>query len=158
LGQLGGIVGGVGQSLAITFPITGDYLTVIRAPSQGDLQKYLTWEDDAQSGGKKLAALSEDEREQGTKFQTWIRRQLDELGPRGESLVAQVRAGEKLTDPVTKDDRIWAAIIAVATSIALGWGRYRFIQDFTTVLVVVFTFVTIGNVLALQSTSEWQIT
>ena len=35
--QLGGIVGGVGQALAISYPITGDYAAAIRMPSSREL-------------------------------------------------------------------------------------------------------------------------
>src|SRR5690606_2685654 len=34
IGQLGGIVGGVGQAMALTFPITGDYVEGIRLPGE----------------------------------------------------------------------------------------------------------------------------
>ena len=36
LGQLGGIVGGVGQALALGFPMTGDYAHAIQVPSETD--------------------------------------------------------------------------------------------------------------------------
>lgn len=157
LGQLGGIVGGVGQSLAITFPITGDYLAVIQSPSHADLKKFIAWDEDAAAGGKKLAELPDAEQDRVTKNQAWIRRQLDEMGPAGETLLAEARAGKELKDPITKDDRIWAAMIAVVTSVLLGLGRYNLIQNLSTVLVVAFTFITIGNVFALQSTKEWHI-
>lgn len=157
LGQLGGIVGGVGQSLAITFPITGDYLRVVEAPSQKDLEKYIAWENDLQSGGKELAKLSEVEQERQRKNHEWIHRQLESLGPAGDALLEEVRAGKTLSDPLTKDDRIWAAIVAVGTSILLGVGRYGLIQNFSTVLVVAFTLITIGNVCSLQATEDWHI-
>lgn len=154
-GQLGGIVGGVGQSLAITIPITGDYLTAIRTPSHDDLQKFVEWDNAAQSGT--VIGSSDAERERIENRRRWIREQLDALGAPGEARLADVRAGAKTKDPMTVDDRIWAAIIAVATSLLLGVGRYRLIQDIATVLVVVFTFVTIGNVFALQTAPEWRI-
>lgn len=157
VGQLGGIVGGVGQSMAITFPLTGDYLAVIRTPSRGDLKKYLAWEQDAATGGEKFSALSAADQERVSRHQRWIRRQLDDMGAAGESLLANVASGNAARDPVTVDDRIWAGIVAVVTSILLGVGRYRLIQDLSTVLVVAFTFITIGNVLSLQATNEWRI-
>ena len=40
IGQLGGIVGGVGQSMAISFPITGDYRRAVQIPSVKELQRY----------------------------------------------------------------------------------------------------------------------
>jgi Mn2+/Fe2+ NRAMP family transporter len=92
------------------------------------------------------------------KSQHWIEEQLASLGPKGEALLESARADESIADPLfTWDDRIWAAIIAVITSVLLGVGRYRMIQDVSTVLVVGFTVITIGNVISLQSTSEWHI-
>lgn len=35
--QLGGIAGGVGQSLSLTFPITGDYANAILCPSEKEI-------------------------------------------------------------------------------------------------------------------------
>lgn len=157
LGQLGGIVGGVGQSLAITFPITGDYLTAIRTPSHGDMQKFIDWENDTQTGGQKLAALAPSEQERVAKSQQWTRQQLEALGPAGEARLVEIRDGKEIDDPRTLDDKLWAAVIAVLTSFALGVGRYRMIQDVSTVLVVMFTLITIGNVISLQSTAEWSI-
>ncbi len=46
VGQLGGIVGGVGQAAAIAVPIRGDYLAAVEAPSQKEMQRYLRWDDD----------------------------------------------------------------------------------------------------------------
>lgn len=166
LGQLGGIVGGVGQSLAITFPITGDYLNVIRTPSYGELKKYVAHENVLAEQGDDWTNLSVADRERAERGHNYVGRQLKSLETEGEQLQQRMRdhlklpeeQQKKFKDPWTLDDRIWAAITAVATSIFLGWGRYRLIQDFTTVLVVVFTFVTIGNVFALQSIPEWKIT
>jgi Mn2+/Fe2+ NRAMP family transporter len=45
LAQLGGIVGGVGQAMAISFPITHDYASAIRTPSGSELEQYLEWDD-----------------------------------------------------------------------------------------------------------------
>lgn len=45
LAQLGGIVGGVGQALAISFPIRHDYAYAIRTPSRSEFEKYLEWDD-----------------------------------------------------------------------------------------------------------------
>ena len=96
IGQLGGIVGGVGQSLAITFPLSGDYLAAISLP-----------------------------------------------------------AGS--AEPHTLDDKYWAAAIAFPTAALLFFGRYGLIQSVSTVLVVAFTFITIGNVISLQMTDQWHI-
>jgi len=62
-----------------------------------------------------------------------------------------------ILDPPTYDDKLWAALVALFTAILLYRGRYRMIQNVSTVLVVLFTFITIGNVIALQMTEQWHI-
>ena len=57
-----------------------------------------------------------------------------------------------------RDPYLWAALIAVATSILLYVGRYGFIQFFSTVLVVGFTAVTLLTVILLQSKPAWAVT
>ncbi|HUG18774.1 MAG TPA: Nramp family divalent metal transporter [Planctomycetaceae bacterium] len=60
-------------------------------------------------------------------------------------------------EPETIDDKFWAGI-ATAITIALLWfGRYNMLQNVSTVLVVAFTFITIGNVVSLQFTEQWSI-
>lgn len=94
LGQLGGIVGGVGQSLALTIPFTGDYLAAIASGQQLD----------------------------------------------------------------TYDQKIWAVIVTFVTIAMLVRGRYQTVQDVSTILVASFTFITLGNVIALQFAPEWRMT
>lgn len=80
-----------------------------------------------------------------------------------EVSIAQVRVDEQksvisaILDPPTWDDKIWAAFVAVLTAALLYRGRYGMIQNVSTVLVVAFTFITIGNVIALQTTDAWHI-
>jgi Mn2+/Fe2+ NRAMP family transporter len=62
-----------------------------------------------------------------------------------------------ILDPPTYDDKLWAALVALITALLLYRGRYRMIQNVSTVLVVMFTFITIGNVIALQTTEQWHI-
>ncbi|MGH7130176.1 MAG: Nramp family divalent metal transporter, partial [Planctomycetaceae bacterium] len=45
MGQLGGIVGGVGQALAISFPVKGDYNAAIEMPAEDSIRRYLVWDD-----------------------------------------------------------------------------------------------------------------
>jgi Mn2+/Fe2+ NRAMP family transporter len=93
IAQLGGIVGGVGMSLAMSFPLTGDFV------------RYL----------------------QGTReFYTW-------------------------------DDKIWCVIITAPTILMLVRGRYNLVQSVAMALVATFTFLTIGNVIALQTTDNWNL-
>ncbi len=60
-------------------------------------------------------------------------------------------------EPYTLDDKFWAGLIAVLTAVVLYRGRYNLIQTISTVLVVTFTAVTIGNVISLQSHPQWHI-
>ncbi|MEE2776289.1 MAG: Nramp family divalent metal transporter [Acidobacteriota bacterium] len=92
--QGGGIIGGVGQAFALTFPLTGDYAEAIRS----SIEVY-----------------------------TW-------------------------------DDKYWAMAATAVTIAVLVRGRYNLIQTVSTVLVASFTFLTLGNVMALQFTDEWRLT
>ncbi len=157
IGQLGAIVGGVGQSMALSFPIRGDYAAVIATPSQNELKHYIHWEDDLKKGGLELAKLPSARQEHVRRGQKLLEEQLARMGANGAELLAKVRNGEELKDPTTWDDRIWAAVITLLTSILLYRGRYGLIQNFSTVLVATFTFVTLGNVFALQSTQVWHL-
>lgn len=80
LGQLGGIVGGVGQAVAIFLPVAGEH-----------------------------------------------------------------------------SDKFWAGIVTVATVGMLLRGGFTFIEIFCTALVASFTFLTIGNLFALQTQPDWAI-
>ena len=50
VGAMGAIVGGVGQALALAFPITGDYSRAIQLPSELELKHYIAWNDDIRTG------------------------------------------------------------------------------------------------------------
>eukprot|EP00913_Durusdinium_trenchii_P013427 g12608.t1 len=63
----------------------------------------------------------------------------------------------EILDPPTWDDKLWAGFVAILTAGLLYRGRYGMIQTVSTVLVVAFTFITIGNVIALQTTEDWHI-
>ncbi|REJ85490.1 MAG: hypothetical protein DWQ29_11260 [Planctomycetota bacterium] len=62
-----------------------------------------------------------------------------------------------LVEPPTRDDKYWAGAVSLLTVVLLYFGRYGLIQNFSTVLVVLFTFITIGNVVELQRTPQWQV-
>ena len=195
LGQLGGIVGGVGQALAISFPLTGDYASAIQIPSTNELKEFLEFE----KGGEKFARMSEIDLARKRRGHEEVRSKLLELDRKGEhgtlalkeveQLVAAERALEaakaeagsgsasdhtllaaaqqqldkqkqqvnRLLDPRTWDDLYWATAITLATIALLYRGSYGIIQDLSTVMVVAFTFITVGNVIALQNTQQWSI-
>jgi len=52
----------------------------------------------------------------------------------------------------TVDNRIWATVVAFATSLLLFFGRYALLELLCVGLVFSFTLITIGNVIALQMT------
>lgn len=158
IGQLGGIVGGVGQSMAATLPILGDYRAVIETPSQAEVARYLRWEKDIQGDRAAFDHLNTARQATILHGQKLFAGRLQELEPVHGDLAARVAGGEVLSDPWTWDDKIWATIGTLVTAWMLYVGRYNLIQNLSTVLVVTFTFVTLGNVVSLQNTEQWHIT
>ena len=73
--------------------------------------------------------------------------------------------GEEVRDALSslgrrssRDDEIWALLIAVITAVVLVIGRYGMIQSFSTVLVASFTFITVVNLIMLQNNQFWGAT
>lgn len=95
LGQLGGIVGGVGQALALGFPMTGDYAHAIQVPSENELKRYIAWSDDIENGGVEFAKLNEDDKERINQGLKGLKKKLEKLdeeeSQRGTVAVAIVR-------------------------------------------------------------------
>jgi len=63
-------------------------------------------------------------------------------------------AGES---PVAHDALIWATLITAVSIVLLVIGRYRLIQNVSTALVAAFTFVTVVNLIMLQSKAGWRV-
>src|SRR5690606_38751340 len=135
----------------------GDYRTAIAIPSQAEIQRYLQWEAARSGQSDRWSARTSLEQERIQTGQNAMKARLDRLGERGDAALQTVREGLTLTDPYTVDDRYWAAAAAIITVLLLYNGRYGLIQGVSTALVVSFTFITIGNVYALQTTEEWKI-
>lgn len=127
MAQLGGIVGGVGQALAITAPLTS------AGREFNDYQDTLTRNEVARA----LAMRKPSEEQEGKPA----------IGERPLATFP----------PASSDDVAWAAIIAVLTSALLVVGRYRLVQALSTAFVALFTFVSIGNLIHLQSLPDWRI-
>ena len=74
---------------------------------------------------------------------------------------SQISAAKSLVavaiEPATQDDKIWAGVGTLITIILLWAGRYHLLQNISTILVVAFTLITIGNVISLQMTEQWSI-
>lgn len=150
IGQLGGIVGGVGQALALTFPLTGDYQEAIRTPPENEITAYSEWlrQPDQPSDQRTLMRMER------------IGASLAGLGERGDLLLERARSGEGFNDasglslvsPWTVDEKIWVVVIGLLTSVVLYVGRYRLLERFSVILVVSFSLITMGNVASLQMT------
>ncbi|MBG99439.1 MAG: transmembrane Mn(2+) transporter [Solibacterales bacterium] len=176
IGGMGAVVGGVGQALALAFPITGDYSQAIQLPSELELKRYIAWGNDIGTGGGELAKLTADEQERIHLGQALFRDRLSRLdqkadrrGSRALVAVTDLIAAEHLNqdptqastatakarvdallEPITLDDQYWAVLVTLITVVLLYFGRYRLIQSLAIVLVGLFTLVTIGNVFTLQ--------
>ena len=146
IGQLGGIVGGVGQAMAISMPLT-DQGRTYNAYVELETRLAVTQAELRRSQRQASSAVPQPEAPPSA---ATLREQADqlarELGSRGDK------------PRPSADDKIWAAIIAVATALLLVVGRYRLIEIVTTTMVALFTFATVANVLALQWTDTWSIT
>ncbi|MDG2131376.1 MAG: Nramp family divalent metal transporter [Fuerstiella sp.] len=174
VGQLGGIVGGVGQALSLTIPIKGDFSEAVRTPAENDIRAFADWElfqagdspVNTPDSVSDLATLSPEALKIQETRMGWIRHDLEQLGERGVELVRLAKAGLPLADSAgnslttfeTYDDRIWVIIVGLLTAAVLFVGRYKLIERFSVTLVVSFSIITMGNVIALQMTDRYAIT
>jgi Mn2+/Fe2+ NRAMP family transporter len=126
LGQQGGIVGGVGQALAITLPIT----------EQGTEKNRIMSEKVSL-----IIQLKEFETNGDIESIDLLRTKIDNLPPL----------------PPASDDLYWSLIISGITIIFLLNGRFSLIEKYCIILVSSFTFITILNLIALQSNESWAI-
>ncbi|QDT02944.1 manganese transport protein MntH [Rubripirellula lacrimiformis] len=142
ISQLGGIVGGVGQALAISMPVT--------------------------EAGSQYNQIADDETL--LRFETYANRDLQiqndpqasaRLTPTTNDAEIQSRWNDFRStfgeDAKTYDAAIWATIMAVVTSIILLNGRYGMIQSLSTVLVASFTVLTIVNLFMLQDQPDFRV-
>ncbi|GIX02372.1 MAG: Mn(2+) transporter [Thermogutta sp.] len=145
LAQLGGIAHGVGQALALAFPINGSFTRLLEAQEQ--------W--DAEAARVRQEVLDE------------LRRtgHVEEKLPPHSEIEARVR--QRLGRPRPNygagaswltDDLLWAVVICLGSVPLLTCGRYRLIQWVCTILVAIFTLVTVFCVVALQFQPDWAIT
>ena len=144
ISQLGGIVGGVGQALAISAPLT-----------------HAGQEYNESADAEVLVRL-----------ESYVDRDAGNLPADGsanslDSAPAENGVGEPEATgdtPVTADDvpepadaKIWAAVMAILTSFILVYGRYGLIQSLSTVLVASFTVLTVLNLAMLQGQPDWRV-
>lgn len=137
--QLGGIIGGVGQALAIQQPLTEAGALVNQqqdAAIQVQVSDSIIRRFEGQEDMKPLLA---------------------ELQADKESLEEQVATWEGQPAASSNDSMIWASMVTVVSIFLLVLGRYRLIQNFSTALVASFTLVTIFNLFYLQMLPEWRV-
>ncbi|MEX2140370.1 MAG: Nramp family divalent metal transporter [Pirellulales bacterium] len=133
IGQLGGIVGVVGQSLAIPMPFTSDWNHLIQQQREYD--------------------------ERVTDFAATLRNAEPQLDDRAlkARVVEELGARPDQQSHYTYDDAYWSGIVTVITAVMLVLGRYRLVQNVSVVLVAGFTLVSIVNLFALQWHPNWRI-
>lgn len=137
--QLGGIVGSVGQALAISIPVTqagADYNAAADAQvAETIAEKTRVWRAEEIRAGDPAAA---DQAGQ------------DQAPPTGTASVP--------LPPPPSDAAWWAAAMTVLTSLLLVVGRYGLIQRLSTALVASFTALTVMNLFLLQRQDTWRVT
>lgn len=140
MGQLGGIVGGVGQAMAISLPITS---------SGRQFNEYLDAQTEKQVLQAELKHFSS--LPDAARWQEKMR----ELESRLREVDSYLQ--DHSQPPSAHDAYLWAAGITIVTSLLLVIGRYRMIQNVSTFLVAMFTFLTVITVCLLQSSDVWYI-
>ena len=143
LGQLGGIVGSVGQGMAIMWPITqagSDYNEAVDARTKLQLQQHL---DKARLAKEGISAGD-------------VEQIQSEITQR-EAEIKQLDAESQKLAPSAKDDQLWAALVTAITTVILVVGRYKLVEVLSTILVAGFTFVSVLTVVMLQFQPEYAI-
>ncbi|MEX2138836.1 MAG: Nramp family divalent metal transporter [Pirellulales bacterium] len=130
ISQNGGIVGGVGQALSMAMPITADG------------EEYNRVQDDLV---RARVVLAEARREAVPAAEVASLEQ--------STADLSLRAAD-LDEP--HDELLWATVVALLTSVIMWFGRYKFIEIVSTLLVGAFTVVTLIALYMLQST-PWAV-
>lgn len=149
LGQLGGIVGGVGQALAISFPLTQ---TGRHFNDAVDARTLLTLDLHRDKARLKQDLPSAERAE--------VEQRLIDTQNKIDELNTQINEADGATSALKDrayDDRYWAIITTVVTAVILVLGKYGLVERFSTVLVAGFTLVSILTVALLQLQPEYAI-
>ncbi|MGQ9604942.1 MAG: Nramp family divalent metal transporter [Thermogutta sp.] len=135
LAQLGGIAHGVGQALAIAWPLDGSYQRLLKAQDDWARQSAAPAPDAQSPENDEPTGISPDK-------------------PR---IASPSRPDYRSQGFALTDDILWAAIICLGTIPILVLGRYGTIQWVCTILVAAFTAATVWCVIALQFQPDWAI-
>jgi Mn2+/Fe2+ NRAMP family transporter len=166
LGQLGGIVGGVGQALAISVPLTDAGRAYNREAESLATARYnlhmLQFKLEKLTGGATGAGAAADlaAADAGGDEAATLRTELNALEESIKQSTARLKGadGKSGLEQAAKDHLVWATLVTAVTSVLLVAGRYGLIQWASTLLVAVFTLVTVLNVFMLQAQPEWAVT
>lgn len=140
LAQLGGVLGGVAQSMAMSLPITGDFNRL--------LEEQDAWD-------KRAAPVLARLRGEASLPTTATPAERQSVAQRLKSqLTAQLGARPASR---THDDVYWATLVTLATVLLLVNGRYGLIQHVSMLLVAGFTAVSIFCVIAMQLQANWAV-
>jgi Mn2+/Fe2+ NRAMP family transporter len=137
--QLGGIIGGVGQALAIQQPLT-------EAGQAVDAQQNAAIR--LQVADSIAARFADDPA---------MTPQLEALAIERAAAKDELAAWTGREVTTSNDPMIWASIVTLVSIILLVVGRYRMIQNVSTFLVASFTLVTVFNLFYLQLLPEWRV-
>ena len=146
--QLGGIVGGVGQALAISAPLTENgrqYNQAVDARSALVVELHRQQKTLGLKPGIDLEIKPSDN-DSIVAIKSQLRHYDGITIPGVDHIPGEI---ERLK-PAARDHVIWAGLVALLSTFLLVFGRYRFIQSFATVMVAGFTLMTIVNVILLQ--------
>jgi len=147
LAQLGGIVGGVGQSLAMNLPINGSFNRLLNEQKRWD---ELARPIEGQLRQREALALASDNPEVSHAARERIHQAVKaRLGQRPD--------WRSRAEYYWADDVWWSAIVTLVTVAILALGRYAMIERFSAVMVASFTLVTVFTVFALQSYADWAV-
>ncbi|QDV82466.1 Nramp family divalent metal transporter [Stieleria magnilauensis] len=134
ISQLGGIVGGVGQALSISAPLTQQGVAYNQAADAEQLARFDAFRAAHDRGESEFEVSTPN---------TWV------------SYDASYQPATPGEHRQPHDTAIWAILISLITSVILVVGRYNLIQSFSTALVASFTLLVVVNVYWLQSEAEF---
>ncbi len=171
IGQLGGIVGGVGQVLAMVRPLTqqgADYQKIIIMETRLKMALAQVETNDPPTELRMAAdddlALTPEVRQRTLAIEEARRLYGERYGDRNGAARPSSPMSDAAAKPTTPialprpwDDRLWAIPIAVITAIMLSLGGYGLIQTAATAMVATFTLITLATVVGMQSMPEWSI-
>ncbi len=137
--QLGGIIGGVGQAMAIQLPLT-------------EAGKEMNIREDAAIQVRVADKIIE--RFEGDAHMAMS---LEKVAAQRDAAQEELTKWSGKAEAISNDPMIWATLVTLVSIVLLVVGRYRLIQNVSTFLVASFTLVTLVNLFYLQALPEWRI-